>query len=114
MVKIINILYLFQIFVIILTPKIICMNKSELIDAIAAETSLTKVDSRKAIEALIKALTASLKDGGTVVLTGFGSFNVAKRSARTGRNPHTGKPLDIKAKNVIRFKAGAGLLGSVQ
>jgi DNA-binding protein HU-beta len=90
------------------------MNKAELIDAIAAEAKLTKADSKKALDAFIKATTVSLKKGGRVALVGFGSFGVAKRSARTGRNPQTGKPINIKAKNVVKFKAGADLLKSVQ
>lgn len=95
-------------------PKIICMNKAELIDAIAAESKLTKADSKKALDAFIKATGTSLKKGDRIALVGFGSFAVAKRSARTGRNPQTGKPINIKAKNVVRFKAGADLLKSVQ
>jgi DNA-binding protein HU-beta len=90
------------------------MNKAELIDAIAKEAKLTKADSKKALEAFIKTTTVSLKKGGRVALTGFGSFGVGKRSARTGRNPQTGKPINIKAKNVVKFKAGVDLKKSVQ
>jgi DNA-binding protein HU-beta len=90
------------------------MNKAELIDAIAAESSLTKADSKKALDAFLKATTTALKGGDRVALVGFGSFGVAKRSARTGRNPQTGKPINIKAKNVVKFKAGADLLSTVQ
>ena len=90
------------------------MNKAELIDAIAAESNLTKADSKKALDAFIKATSAALKKGDRVALVGFGSFGVAKRSARTGRNPQTGKPIDIKAKNVVKFKAGADLVTIVQ
>lgn len=90
------------------------MNKAELIDAIAAESSLTKADSKRALDAFIKATTGALKKSDRVALVGFGSFGLSKRSARTGRNPRTGKPIDIKAKNVVKFKAGADLLKSVQ
>ena len=90
------------------------MNKAELIDAIASESNLTKADSKKALDAFIKATSGALKKGGRVALVGFGSFGVAKRSARTGRNPQTGKPINIKAKNVVKFKAGANLVKIVQ
>jgi DNA-binding protein HU-beta len=82
------------------------MNKAQLIDAIAAIAGLTKADSKKALDALIKATTQALKKGDRVALVGFGSFSVAKRSARTGRNPQTGKEIKIPAKKVVKFKAG--------
>jgi DNA-binding protein HU-beta len=85
------------------------MNKAELIDAIAAKADLTKVDSKKALEATIEAISEALKKGDRVGLVGFGSFYVAKREARLGRNPQTGKEIKIAAKNVVKFKAGAGL-----
>jgi DNA-binding protein HU-beta len=88
------------------------MNKKEMIDAIAAGSKLTKADSKKALEAFIKATTGSLKKGGRIALVGFGSFSVVKRSARTGRNPQTGKPISIKAKNVVKFKCSKTLLGA--
>jgi DNA-binding protein HU-beta len=90
------------------------MNKSQLIDAIAAEAKLTKADSKKALDAFIKSTTVALKKGGRVALVGFGSFGVAKRSARTGRNPQTGSPITIKAKNIVKFRAGSDLLRSIQ
>ncbi|MDP4210656.1 MAG: HU family DNA-binding protein [Bacteroidota bacterium] len=90
------------------------MNKSELIDAIASEAKLTKADSKKALDAFLKATASTLQKGDRVALVGFGSFGTAKRSARTGRNPQTGKPIDIGAKNVVKFKAGADLLAKVQ
>ncbi|NCU33132.1 MAG: HU family DNA-binding protein, partial [Candidatus Moranbacteria bacterium] len=70
---------------------------------------LTKVDSKKALEATIEAISEALKKGDRVGLVGFGSFYVAKREARLGRNPQTGKEIKIAAKNVVKFKAGAGL-----
>ena len=71
------------------------MNKSELIDAIAAEANLSKADAKRALDAFQSAITGALKKGDRIALVGFGSFSVSKRSARTGRNPQTG----------IRFQA---------
>lgn len=90
------------------------MNKSELIDAIAANASMTKVDSKKALDAFIKAVSTALKKGDKVALVGFGSFAVSKRSARTGRNPRTGAAIKIAAKKVVRFKAGSELTSKVK
>ncbi|HNW97589.1 MAG TPA: HU family DNA-binding protein [Bacteroidales bacterium] len=90
------------------------MNKAELIDAIAKEAKLSKVDSGKALDATITAISKSLKKGEGVILVGFGSFSIAKRAARTGRNPQTGKPIKIAAKKVAKFKAGAALAKSVK
>ena len=90
------------------------MNKAELIDAIAKDANLTKADAKKALDAFVKSTTKSLKKGERVALVGFGSFSVARRSERTGRNPQTGKPITIKAKNVVKFKAGSDLSSAVQ
>ncbi|BDX39028.1 MAG: HU family DNA-binding protein [Bacteroidales bacterium] len=90
------------------------MNKAQLIDAIAAEAKITKADAKKALDAFVKATGTALKKGDRVALVGFGSFAVAKRNARTGRNPQTGKPINIKAKKVVKFKAGSELNGKVQ
>jgi DNA-binding protein HU-beta len=90
------------------------MNKAELIDSIAKDANLTKADAKKALDAFVKATTKSLKKGERVALVGFGSFSVARRSQRTGRNPQTGKPITIKAKNVVKFKPGSDLSDSVQ
>ena len=90
------------------------MNKAELIDSIAKEANLTKADAKKALDAFVNATTKSLKKGERVALVGFGSFSVARRSQRTGRNPQTGKPITIKAKNVVKFKAGSDLSDAVQ
>jgi DNA-binding protein HU-beta len=89
------------------------MNKSELIDAIASKSELSKNDAKKALDAFIEATTDTLKDGGRVVLIGFGSFSIAKRAARTGRNPKTGEEMQIPAKKVVKFKPGAELSESV-
>lgn len=90
------------------------MNKSELIDAIAAEAGLTKADAKKSLDAFVKATSGALKKGERVALVGFGSFAVSKRNARTGRNPQTGKEITIPAKNIIKFKAGSDLTGMVK
>ncbi|HSV77516.1 MAG TPA: HU family DNA-binding protein [Bacteroidales bacterium] len=85
------------------------MNKAELIDAMAAGAGLTKADSKRALDAFLVATSGALKKGDRVALVGFGSFSVAKREARKGRNPRTGKEINIKAKKVVKFKAGAEL-----
>ena len=90
------------------------MNKAQLIDAIAHEAKLTKADAKKSLDALVKATTTALKKGDRVALVGFGSFSVAKRSARTGRNPQTGKEIKIAAKKVVKFKAGSDLAAKVK
>ena len=85
------------------------MNKSELIDAIAADAGVTKAAAKLALESFLGNVGSTLKKGGRVSLVGFGSFSVAKRNARTGRNPQTGKTIQIKAKKVAKFKAGTEL-----
>ena len=89
------------------------MNKAELVDAIASESKLTKADSQRALEAFVNATTKALKKGDRVALVGFGSFSVAKRAARIGRNPQSGKAIKIAAKKVAKFKAGADLAKTV-
>lgn len=90
------------------------MNKAELINAMAQESGLTKADSKKALDAFIGATTKTLKKGERVALVGFGSFAIAKRAARKGRNPQTGKEIKIAAKKVVKFKAGADLAKKVK
>ncbi len=90
------------------------MNKAELIDAIASSAGITKADAKKALDAFIDTTSKALKKGDRVALVGFGSFSVAKRSARTGRNPQTGKEITIPAKKVVKFKAGSDLADAVQ
>ena len=90
------------------------MNKSELIAAVAAHSKLTKADAKKAVEAFVATTSKALKKGDRVALVGFGSFSVAKRAARTGRNPQTGKNIKIAAKKVVKFKAGKELSGTVK
>lgn len=89
------------------------MNKSELIDAIAASADIPKAAASRALDAMVQSVTDSLKQGDSVSLVGFGTFSVKERAARTGRNPQTGKPLQIKAAKVPSFKAGKALKDSV-
>ncbi len=89
------------------------MNKAQLIDAMAAGAGLTKIEAKKALDAFIGATTEALKGGDKLTLIGFGTFSVTERSARTGRNPQTGKEIQIPAKKVVKFKAGADLADSV-
>ena len=90
------------------------MNKQELIDAIAAESGLSKKDSKTALEAVVKTVGTTLKKGDKVTLIGFGTFSVAARAAKTGRNPQTGKALQIKAKKVVKFSTGSELDEAIQ
>jgi len=90
------------------------MNKAELIEAMASNAKLSKADAKKALDGFIEATTKALKKGDRVALVGFGSFSVSKRAARKGRNPQTGKEITIKAKNVVRFKAGSELSTKVK
>ena len=85
------------------------MNKSELVAAMAAKTELSKKDSEKALKAFIEVVTEELKKGDKVQLVGFGTFEVAKRAAREGRNPQTGKSMKIAASKAPKFKAGKAL-----
>ena len=89
------------------------MNKSDLIDAMAADAGITKAAAKAALESLTDNITKTLKDGGKVALVGWGTWSVSQRAARTGRNPQTGKTIDISAKNVVKFKAGAGFSDAV-
>ncbi len=89
------------------------MNKAELIEAMASNAGLSKADAKKALDGFIDATANALKKGDRISLIGFGSFSVSERAARTGRNPQTGKEIQIAAKNVVKFKAGADLQGKV-
>ncbi len=82
------------------------MNKSQLIDKIAAGADISKAAAGRALDAVIASVTDSLKAGDDVALVGFGSFTVRERSARTGRNPQTGKEIKIAAAKVPAFRAG--------
>ena len=85
------------------------MNKSELIEEIAANAGLTKADATKALEATISSITASLKNGQSVTIVGFGTFMVRESQARMGRNPRTGESIEISASQRPSFKAGKAL-----
>ena len=85
------------------------MNKTELIEHIAARSDISKAAATRALASIIEAVKKTLKKGDTVTLVGFGTFSVSKRAARTGRNPRTGAALKIKAAKVPRFKPGKGL-----
>ena len=85
------------------------MNKAELVAAIAAKTELSKKDSEKALKAFIDVVAEELKKGEKVQLVGSGTFEVAKRAAREGRNPQTGKTMKIAASKAPKFKAGKAL-----
>ena len=89
------------------------MNKSELIDAMAADAGVSKAAAKLALESMISSVGKTLKGGGRVSLVGFGSWSISNRAARDGRNPQTGATIKIAAKNVVKFKAGAELSGSV-
>ncbi len=85
------------------------MNKSQLIEAVASDSGLTKADSARAIDSLIDTVTRSLKKGDEVSITGFGKFSVVKRAARQGVNPRTGERVKIKASKAPKFSPGASL-----
>lgn len=86
------------------------MNKVDLINAVAEMTGMTKVDARKAVDAIVDASKEELKKGGKIALVGFGTMSVVERPARQGRNPRTGKTIKIGAKKVVKFKAASNLL----
>ncbi|MDR3091528.1 MAG: HU family DNA-binding protein [Clostridiales bacterium] len=89
------------------------MNKSELISAMAAKAELSKKDTEKALAAFVDVVTEELKNDGKVQLVGFGTFDVAQRAAREGRNPHTKEPIHIPASKAPRFKIGKALKDAV-
>lgn len=89
------------------------MNKSELIDAIAASADISKAAAGRALDGAMEAIKKALKKGDMVTLIGFGTFYVGKRAARTGRNPRTGAAIKIKAAKVPKFRAGKALKDSV-
>ncbi|MBK5145371.1 DNA-binding protein HU-beta [Budviciaceae bacterium BWR-B9] len=89
------------------------MNKSQLIDRIAAGADISKAAAGRSLDAIIDAVTDALKNGDQVSLVGFGSFVVRERAARTGRNPQTGKEIKIAAAKVPAFRAGKALKDAV-
>lgn len=89
------------------------MNKSELVDAVATATNGTKADAQAHLDAVLDSITDALQKGDKVSLTGFGTFEVRHRAARTGRNPQTGETIQVKASKAPAFKAGKGLKDAV-
>ena len=89
------------------------MNKSDLVSTIADGSGLSKADAARALEATTSAISGALSNGGSVGITGFGSFLVRSRAARSGRNPQTGATIQISASKVPAFKAGKLLKESV-
>lgn len=89
------------------------MNKSELIDAIAEESGLTKADASRALDGFLKAVTDALSKGESLALVGFGTFSVKERAERKGRNPQTGEEITISAAKIPTFKAGKSLKDAV-
>ena len=89
------------------------MNKSQLIDAVASDSGLSKADSARAIDSIVNTVTKTLKKGDEVAITGFGKFSVVKRAARQGVNPRTGERVKIKASKAPKFSAGASLKQAV-
>lgn len=90
------------------------MNKAQLIDEMSSRAGLTKVDTKKALEALVETVAEVLKKGDRVALVGFGSFSLSERKQRNGRNPQTGKAIVISAKKSVRFKAGSEMVGQLK
>lgn len=89
------------------------MNKSELIEAIATQADVSKAVAGSVLDAFTATVTGALKSGDQVTLVGFGTFQVKDRAARTGRNPQTGKPIEVAAARIPGFKAGKGLKDAV-
>ena len=89
------------------------MNKAELVEAVASSTNSSKADAQRSVEAVLDTISDALQKGDKVALTGFGTFEVRDRAARTGRNPQTGETIQVKAAKVPAFKAGQGLKNAV-
>ena len=89
------------------------MNKTDLIEGMAVHAGISKAAAKKALDSFVGNVEGALKKGKRVSLVGFGSFSVSKRAAREGRNPQTGATIKIKAKNVVKFKAGSYLTDAV-
>lgn len=89
------------------------MNKNELAGVVAERADLSKAQAGEAVDAVLDAITATLKDGGEIRLVGFGTFSVSRRKATKGRNPATGAEIDIPASNQAKFKPGKGLKDTI-
>lgn len=90
------------------------MNKTELINAVAEGSELSKKDSTRVVESVMETITTALKNGEKVEILGFGAFSVSERAARKGRNPQTGEEIEIAASKVPTFKAGKNLKDAVK
>jgi DNA-binding protein HU-beta len=89
------------------------MNKADLVNSLAENTGMTKTKSNEVIDVIVSTISEALKSGDKVTLVGFGTFTTTQRDARKGRNPKTGEVIEIPAKRVAKFKAGADLTKSV-
>jgi DNA-binding protein HU-beta len=89
------------------------MNKAQLIEAVTRRSQRSKAQTEDIVNAMLKTISETLEQGGSVRLVGFGTFSVGQRSAREGRNPANGEILKIPAKKAVRFKAGKALADSV-
>lgn len=89
------------------------MNKTNLVEAMAADAGISKAAAKKALDSFLENVEGSLKKGDRISLVGFGSWAVSRRDAREGRNPQTGKTIKIAAKNVVKFKPGSALQKAV-
>jgi len=90
------------------------MTKAELIEIVAADTGLTKADTQRVYDSIFEAITKSLKKEGRYAVSGFGTFEVRKRSARKGRNPQTGETIKIKASKSVAFKQATALKSTIK
>jgi DNA-binding protein HU-beta len=90
------------------------MNKTELISAVSAKAGFSKVDGKKAVDAVIKTISEEVEKGGKVAILGFGSFFVVNKAARKGVSPRTKQEIDIPARKVVKFKAGVDLAEAVK
>lgn len=90
------------------------MNKTQLIEGVAAKSGLTKSEAKKSVEAIVEVVKESLRSGGSITLAGFGTFVVQRKQMRMGRNPRNGAPIRIPAKNVVKFRPGNILNDEIQ
>jgi len=115
--KFVDFLRFIVIFAAVISPSYLIyyfMNKTELVNAIAENAKITKVDAKAALDAAIAAVTKALAEGDKIALVGFGTFSVSEKSARTGINPRTKETIEIPARKVVKFKAGAELADKVK
>ncbi|MBD5067855.1 MAG: HU family DNA-binding protein [Alistipes sp.] len=85
------------------------MNKTQFVEAVALDTKMTKIEARKAVDAMIRTAVQALRDGDRLMLTGLGTFSVQHKSERTGRNPRTGAAVKIPPRKVIKFRSAVEL-----